>query len=661
MRQQVFGVFKKQIFVIALGMFAFTNTAHAEDLGDMSLEELINVKVVSANRSEATSLQVPSVVTVLTNEDLSRWGAENLAEGLRTASGIQIQRSPGDFPQYSANIRGNAADFLNIRTLFLMDGVPVRNPNAGFDPSWIPLSIVKRVEIVKGPASNLYGANAFGGVINVITKRGADLHAEDGVGMDARLGYRTQKDVVTKGEVGGVAGQLNLGKESSRWDSFFSAQYAGVNDSTATYQGHKYQDIFGKLDYKLSENTDISSSLLVSNDRNQLALANSDSPIKNDFIHAATTVNFKIDEDSNVSLTGHFSQFNDFANYTDSLEKYDNQGRIYGFSSQYSKIWSQDHSVIVGAEFADEKGSLETKENDYATFPPTLKKAGWDPKSQNTFGIYSEYQYLGWSQYLPTIGARYDTNSTHGSAVSPRVALSYLATQNTTYYGSIGRGFRSPVFNETEIQGFGKVGNPKLEPEYTTTYEAGMKSVYLTAQTSISLFKEDISRKIDLEPVPGGSLETYANKGMASITGIEIDGSYKPASQFRIFYNTTLLRTATDAGKRIDRVAEQKFVLGTDWTLAKWVLGFVVIHESETFFYNSNASIPSDSEGRIFLPSTTIANLQIKRELSSKSFATIYVNNLTDQTYKEIFSPFLIQDGLYLSGRTIGLTVSSQF
>jgi outer membrane receptor for ferrienterochelin and colicins len=647
--------------MLATGLFLFSYAANADDLGDMSLEELINIKVVSANRGEAASLQVPSVVTVLTEEDLSRWGAENLADGLRTASGMQIRKSPGDFPQYSASIRGNTADFLNIRTLFLIDGVQVRNPNAGFDPGWIPLSIIKRVEIVKGPASNLYGANAFGGVINVITKSGSDMRGSDRLGMDASVGYRSQKDVVTKGEIGGVSAELNVGKDSDNWDSFFSTQYSGQNHADSSYPGHQYQDIFGKLGYKVSENVDISTSALLSYDRNQVALANTDSPIHNDFVHAASTANFKIDEDSKLSLTAHFSQFKDFLNYTDSLEKYDNQGRVYGLSSQYSKNWNQNHSLIIGAEFAEEKGSLETMENDYATFPPTLKKAGWSPESRDTFGIYSQYEYLGWTQYLPTFGVRYDTNSTYGSAVSPRIALSYLANKNTTYYGSIGSGFRSPVFNETEIQGFGKVGNSALKPEYTTTYEVGMKSVYLTAQHAISLFREDISQKIDLEPVPASTLNTYANKGAASITGVEIDGSYKPASKLRLFYNTTLLRSHTDADQRIERLAEQKFVLGTDWILNKWTLDFVVIHEAETFFYNSNAAIPSDSQGRVFLPSITTANLQVKRELSEKSSATLYIDNITDQTYKEVFSPFVNQDGLYLPGRTLGLKLSSQF
>jgi outer membrane receptor protein involved in Fe transport len=369
----------------------------------------------------------------------------------------------------------------------------------------------------------------------------------------------------------------------------------------------------------------------------------------------------KMDEQSKLTLTGHFSQFNHFLNYTDNLVKYDNQGRVYGLSSLYSTHWGRDHSLLVGAEFAEEKGSLETMENDYATFPPTLKKAGWSAKTQNTYGVYSQYEYAGWSQYLPMAGIRYDTNSEYGSAVSPRVALSYLSSENTTFYASIGSGFRAPVFNETEIQGFGKLGNSKLKPESTITYEVGVKSVHLAAQNTISLFKEDISQKISLEPIPASNLSTYANAGGASIVGVEIDGAYKPISNFRIFYNTTLLHTETGAHQRMDRAAEQKYVLGSDWILNKWSLDLAITHESEIFFYNSNASIPSDSQGRVFLPSITTADFQVKRQFSAKTSGTFYISNLTDQTYKEVFSPFVNQDGLYRPGRSFGVRLNSQF
>ena len=128
---------------------------------------------------------------------------------------------------------------------------------------------------------------------------------------------------------------MSLGKEEGALDSFFSAQSSATNNTDGSYQGQQYQDVFGKLRYRLSDDVELKSSALLSYDRNQVALADTDSPIKNDFIHASLSANVKMNEQSNLSLTGHFSQFNHFLKYTDSLDKYDNQGRVYGFSSQY--------------------------------------------------------------------------------------------------------------------------------------------------------------------------------------------------------------------------------------------------------------------------------------------------------------------------------------
>jgi outer membrane receptor for ferrienterochelin and colicins len=627
----------------------------------MSLEELVNVKVVSATRTEATSLHLPSVVTVLSGEELSRWGAENLGDGLRTAAGVQIRKGPGDFPQYSAVIRGNSGDFLNIRTLFMIDGVAVRNPNAGFDPGWIPLSIIKRVEIVKGPASNLYGANAFGGVVNIITKSGADLGTEDGAGIQASVGYRSQNDVIRQEYLPGETASVNVGTTGPAVQTFASGQYSAQRNAELTYPGHEYQDLFGKLRYRVSDETDFTAAALISYDRNQISLLNTNSPIKNDFTHVTSGVDMKIDEKSRLSLTAHYSQFMHDLKYTDSLIKYLNEGRVFGLNTQYSTGWGDDHSLLLGAEFTEDSGSLETKSTDYSVFPAVVRDAGWNRRSQNTTGVYSQYEYTGWKQYLPMAGIRYDTNSNFGSAVSPRLGLSYLSSENTTIYASIGSGFRAPVFNETDIQGFGKVGRRDLKPERTITSEIGLKSIYLSAQNTFSIFKEDISQKIDLTAVAGSSLVTYENSGTTTITGAELDGAYKLASRFRVFYNAIMLRAVNGAGARIDRIAERKYVLGANWILSDWVMDFVLIHESDVFFFNSNTAIESDAEGRLFLPSTTTANLQLKYQFTPKTSVVASIDNLTDSKSKEIFSPYIVQEGLFLPGRTYSLKLNSQF
>jgi outer membrane receptor for ferrienterochelin and colicins len=653
--------FTCKILISILPALFISNAATAQELWDLSLEELVNVKVVSATRKEAVALRLPFVVTILSGEELSRWGAENLADGLQTAAGLQVAKAPADFPQYSVTIRGNSADFLNIRTLFLVDGIPVRNPNAGFDPSWIPLSIIKRVEIVKGPASNLYGANAFGGVVNIITKSGADLGSSEKWELEGGLGLRTAKDVVRNENVGGASGFLNAGKNETLWKSFFSGQYFSGDNTEQSYPGHKYRDLFGKIQNKLSDTVTLTNLALLSSDQSQVGVANANSPMNNDFAHVQSSVDVKLDENSSFNITGSYSGFKHYLQYTDSLDRYDNQGQVIGVHSQYSLNLTPEHALLLGAEFSQEDGSLKTKENSYATFPPTLQSVGWDTQTQSTYGIYSQYEYTGWQKFLPSLGIRMDSNSKFGNAFSPRFGISYIVDSNTTLYSSVGSGFRAPVFNENYIRGFGKVGNPNLKPEFTTTYEAGIKSVLLDAQNSLSIFNEKITQKVDAELLPGSTLYTYNNAGTASIVGLELDGSYKIVPSFRLYYNTTQLRTEKGSGGSIEQVAEENYVLGASWTWNQWTSDAAILRKGELFYYNSNPAIPSDPQGRVFLPATTTAKLQLKYQISEATSATFIVNNLTDQTYKEKFSPFLIQNGLYLPGRTFALKFSSKF
>jgi outer membrane cobalamin receptor len=630
-----------------------------KDLWNIPIEDLLRVKVVSATRKEDSSLPLPMVVTRISSEELGRWGAENLADGLRQAAGMQIRKSGGDFPLYQATVRGNFADFLNTRTLFLIDGIPVRNPNGGFDPSWIPISIIDRVEIVKGPASGLYGANAFGGVVNIITKSGKNFQ-----GTSVGLSYRLQNDHIENKEIPGRSGAVSLGVVNDSWDYFATAQVTGTNNTGTTYIGQQSTDVFAKAKHQISDRASLSLQSLVSLDNYQLALTNADLPMKNDFVNVMASYDSKVGADSDLNLTAHFNNFRHFANYTDSLTKYENKGQVYGLHSQLTTPLEGQHIVTTGLDYSALSGSLETYANDYSTFPPTVKSAGWDNDRQNEYGIYTQYEYLGWHQFRPLLGVRYDHNSVFGGALSPRFGISYLLDSQTTLYASIGSGFRAPTFNETRIQGFGKLGNPDLVPELATTYEIGIKSIQEKIQNTVSLFKQDVTRKIQLnyvDPNNTSGLQTYRNTGTAEILGLEIDGAYKPLSRLRLFYNAIFLRSDDGQGKRIERLIERKMVLGASWAISMWSFELIATNESDQFFYNTNPAIQSDSEGRVFLPSLTTANFQTSYTFGEQKTLTLFINNITDQKYKESFSPFIEQNAAWMPGRTLGLTFNSKF
>lgn len=259
---------------------------------------------------------------------------------------------------------------------------------------------------------------------------------------------------------------------------------------------------------------------------------------------------------------------------------------------------------------------------------------------------------------------RYDHNSIFGGALSPRVGVSYLKNKNINIFGSIGRGFRALTFNETHIDGYGKIGNKDLNPEITTTYEVGVKSVYQQIQNTFSIFKQDISDKIELEKVTPGdpnSLETYRNGGNATIYGAELDGVYKLSSHLKAFYNGTVLGSDDGSGREIEKLIQFKLVLGLEYVKEEWSASLMGIHESEQFYYNPDSSVPDDSQDRVFVDALTLGNFQIERKMGSSLSMGLFVNNIGDHKYKEKYAPWTVQDGLYLMGRTIGVKLKANF
>jgi len=154
------------IFLLSSLVYADLST---EELLNMSLDELLNVKVTSASKKSQSLLDSPSAIEIITKEELEILKCNRLSECLEFATGISSINGEGNIFQ-TTTIRGNTLTNYNTDTLLLVDGIPILNPYHGsFNLDMMPLSSIQRIEIVKGANSVLYGSNAINGVINIIT------------------------------------------------------------------------------------------------------------------------------------------------------------------------------------------------------------------------------------------------------------------------------------------------------------------------------------------------------------------------------------------------------------------------------------------------------------------------------------------------------------
>ncbi len=174
--------------------------AHTDSLLDLSLEELTQVKVIIATGTEQVINEAPATVTVITSDDIKKTGATNLTEILESVPGVHINTNAfGDRPL--VHMRGTGS----FQTLLMVNGNETRDLMWAFGIFWkgIPVSAIERIEVIRGPGSALYGADASAGVINVITKTAGKI-------KDTEVGLRA----------GSFATKTAFMQSGSEWNGF---------------------------------------------------------------------------------------------------------------------------------------------------------------------------------------------------------------------------------------------------------------------------------------------------------------------------------------------------------------------------------------------------------------------------------------------------------
>ena len=211
---------RKKFTLLLLSMLIATgihlNAQNTDDLYEMSLEELLNIEVVTASQQAQKIGDAPATVNVITNEQIEKFGWRDLKDVFRATPGIDVSYDVQGEVRTLVIMRGVPG---NQKLLILQDGQRV-NPITGERFVYghnIPLHLYKRIEIVYGPASALYGADAYAGVINLITKDGADID-----GMEVSSGYIS---------TGAYVGDITFGKKiNEEADVVISARVYNGND-----------------------------------------------------------------------------------------------------------------------------------------------------------------------------------------------------------------------------------------------------------------------------------------------------------------------------------------------------------------------------------------------------------------------------------------------
>jgi outer membrane cobalamin receptor len=488
------------------GIAIFSNAQETTDTTkSINMDEI----VVTGTKTAVNRNNVPLTVSVVSKEKIENSSESALLPVLseqvpglfvteRGTTGFGV--STGSAGQISLRgIGGNP----NTQVLVLLNGNPQFMGIMGHPlPDAYVASDVEKVEIIRGPASTLYGTNAMGGVINIITKE----QDEDGFKANARLmygSYNTQKYMVNGGFK--HAG-FNV------FASFNHDQTDGYRDSSDFSINNGYLRMCYDINKQLNINVDFS---LANFDATDPGMENSKAGYTIDITRGmgAIALDNKFDKTS-----GSFRFFYNFGehNITDGFHSKDNN---FGIIFYQAFELFKENTITIGSDYKKYGGKAENFK--------ALNGNGMVFGDTTVWEIagYAYIQQKLFEKLILNAGFRVEHNSVFGNEPVPTGGLAFHATSITTIKASVSKGFRSPTIRELYLW---TPANANLKPERMVNYEAGISHQMLKNKISIELtgFKSDGDNLI--QTIMSTSGPRNENTGKFSNKGIEFEGTYKP-------------------------------------------------------------------------------------------------------------------------------------
>ena len=583
--------------------------------------------VISATRIPTPLSQLASSVTVITGAEIEARQDRSLPDVLREVPGLFITQTGGAGGQTSLFIRGTNSNHTKV----LLDGIDVSDPstaNGVADISKLLAGDIAKVEVLRGPQGALYGSDAIGGVINIITKSGEGPMRITADAEGGSFGTFNQR--------ASVAGSEGAFHYAATVQHFHSGA-TPVTPLNLLAPGERRNDDFynnitatAKLGYDVTDNFDLG---LVGHYTNSLGKITGDSfdPVTFASFPAATrtrieTLQYESRGTAHLVLwDGRFDQTLGFAYGSSILATQDpNNGHGRQKGDRAKLDWQgniglmQGESLVLGAETA--RDALHPGLS--FGFPSTLSRG------ITTNAGYGEIQSDFGGGLYDSASIRYDDNSRFGNKTTWRIAPAWLIENTgTKLKASAGTGFKAPALQQL----FGTFGgNAALKPETSFGYDVGVEQKLLgdTVTGGVTWFQNNIKNLIVSGPAPAFQL---GNIGRARTDGVETTLDWKALETltFRASYTYT---DALDAATHLAllRRPRHKASLGADWQATDdLTLDATLLYTGPQIDGNRDFSIP-----RLKMPDVTTLDLAASYKLTDKWSLFGRIENATDTNYQ---------------------------
>lgn len=530
----------------------------ADTIGwDQMLETIAEETLITATRNDRSLSSVTVPALVIQGEAIRKQGMIKLSDVLQEQTGLQVTAANGS-TAVGGGIFGNGIQVQGLSpeyTLIMVDGEPIIGRQGGvLDLTRFAVGNIRKIEIVKGPSSSLYGSEALGGVVNILT----DQSRKDQVRLSARYGSFRSADLFALGQKeyknASITGFLH----------FYTTDGYDLTPQTLSKTIDPHRDYTGQFrwTYRLSDRTRLiwSNRFFKGIQFSDFRINNELTHIKGDGIAEDWSTNPVIEHRWNNKVKSGLRLYATGYRYVQTLSESD--GNPYyqdDFRQQFYRVeqqneWNihQKSDLTFGGGFI--RQSVETQR--YA-----------NRKIQHIAYGFLQWEYRPDNKWIIIPGLRYDANQDYASRLSPKVSFLYKANALHSFNGSYGSGFKAPDFRQLYLsyanpaaQGYRLFGAEEfsvakmeaelsegllnvilpeayqiqtLSPEYSHGFNVGYKGRIKNKQINwdVNLFYNDIQNLINYVPVAvqknGSFVYSYRNTARAFTSGIESNISYR--------------------------------------------------------------------------------------------------------------------------------------
>lgn len=632
---------KFYFFVLAISIFFLSLFAEENQQGPRedkssppSLEYDI---VVTATRLETPAKEIASSITVIKREDLERTKKCTVLEALQEVLGITVIQNGPLGSAASVQLRGANSE----HSLVMMDGIELNDPmspSRSYDLAHLSVDNIDRVEILRGPQSTLYGSDALGGVIHIITRKGRGkptLHLSTQGGSYGTL--------FSNAEISGSTDKIHYSFGTSY------SRAAGFSAASAHYEGNKEKDgyknltLSGRWGFRPTDHLDFELILHTINtkiDIDNFGGAFGDDPNNTQeyqsFILKGQVRGLLLRNRWEQKLSISYVDYDrNYQNPTDEFHPFDSDHSEFK-SKQWKLDWQHNfflhktNTLTFGLEHQQEEGQSEYYSQ---SLSGPFSSLFLHQKAHNT-GVYTQEQIRWADRFFATLGVRIDHHSQAGTSLTYRIAPAYLIEQTgTKFKATFGTGFKSPSLYQLYAPGtvWGPIGNEDLDPEESSSWDAGIEQILLHNKLicSATYFSSKYENLIDFDFTLG-----YINISKASSKGAEFLLQARPFDQLRFEASYTRTQAKDDeTGKHLLRRPKDKLTAKVNFDfLEKGHISLSLIHIGE----REDMEWTGWTATRITMPSYTLLDAALSYDIIPNAEIFLRLDNILDEDYELI-------------------------